>query len=486
VTSRRGAALRMPAAGPGRWRLGTASRLLALHSVAVALVLVVVLLGVVRDFSAHYQRTLTADLAEEAPEYAQQASARPPGQSMEAFTRSYLQTHLLPKDHVLVVGLAHQPTLGSAGAGTLAASPVVAGWLAHPPPRSVQQTISLPAGSELALASPITAGGKIVGVLVSAASLERLTSETAQVTVIGGVEAALALLVAMTSAFLLLWRVLRAVAAVTDAAIEASQGDLGQRLGASADDEVGRLARAFDVMLARIADGVAAQRRLLSDVSHQLRTPLTVASGHLEVLRRSGTGDPGEVTETIDLVLDELSQTASLVDRLLLLGRALEPDFIDVERVDLRAFLGDVFEAARVLADRRWSLRPVPDAVILADQVKLRGALLNLIDNAVKATGPGEAIELSARCQDGLVLAVTDTGRGIPAEAQQDVFERFRRADGPAQPGAGLGLAIVRAVAAAHGGHARLDSSPGRGTTVTIVLPASCLEEPGVDPGGPG
>ncbi len=473
---------------PARRRLGSTSRLLAVHGVAVALVLGVVLKGVIRDFSAHYQRTLTTDLAEEAPEYGQAASARPAGQSLEAFSRSYLQTHLLPSDHVLVVGLASQPTLGSSGSAALATSPVVVGWLAHPPRRTVDQVITLRHASELALASPIAAGGKVVGVLVSAANLQGLRSQVGQVALVGGMEAAVALLIAMGSAFLLLRRVLRMVAAVTDAAMQAGRGDLERRLGeGGADDEVGRLARAFDVMLSRISDGIQAQRRLLAEVSHQLRTPLTVASGHLEVLKRAGSSDPDEVSETVSLVLDELRQTAALVDRLLLLGHALEPDFIEVDRVDLRAFLGDLLEAARVLADRRWTLRPVPDVVVLVDLAKLRGALLNLVDNAVRATRQGDVIELSARCGAGLFLTVHDSGSGIAPEAQDAVFERFRsgRADG--QRGAGLGLAIVKAVAEAHGGQVHLESTPGQGTTVTISLPADCLEPPAMtEPGGPG
>lgn len=459
--------------------MGTTARLLVVHGAALTVILAVVLAEVVRDFSGHYQRTLVADLGEEAPEYAQAASARPAGQDLQAFSRSYLESHLLPADHVLVVGLAHQPALGSAGAAAVAASPVVAAWLAHPPVRSTERIIAVPGGSDLAVASPIMVGSKAVGVLVSAGSLAGLQSHTRQVALVGGVEAAVALLVSMAGAFVLLRRVLRTVAAVTNAALQAGEGDLDRRLGEDhADDEVGRLTRAFDVMLGRISDGVQAQRRLLSDVSHQLRTPLTVASGHLEVLRRSGGGNPEEMTETTGLVLDELRGMAALVDRLLLLGRALEPDFIEVDRVDLRAFMADIFEAAKVLADRRWSLPLVPDVVALVDQGKLRGALLNLIDNAVKATQPGQAIEVSAQCHAELTLAVADCGCGIPPEEQDQVFDRFRRGGADGQRGAGLGLAIVKAVAAAHGGQVRMASTPGVGSTVSIVLPASCLEPP--------
>ncbi len=155
------------------------------------------------------------------------------------------------------------------------------------------------------------------------------------------------------------------------------------------------LAATFDQMADRVAAAMEAQRRLLSDVSHQLRTPLTVARGHLEVLGRGPAPDPAEVRETVDLVVDEIDHMRALVERLLLLGRALEPDFLDQIPVDLRTFCLDLFAAARVLAPRDWQLSEVPDVVVDVDEAKLRGALLNLIDNAVRATADGDTVALS-------------------------------------------------------------------------------------------
>jgi signal transduction histidine kinase len=126
-----------------------------------------------------------------------------------------------------------------------------------------------------------------------------------------------------------------------------------------------------------------------------------------------------------------------------------------------------------VLAERHWILGELPDVVLVIDGAKLRGALLNLVDNAVKATGPEDGIELRVRYDHDIVFSVSDTGAGIVAEAQEHVFDRFRRAGSVNQRGDGLGLAIVKAVAEAHGGHVRLDSTEGEGTTVDIVLPAS-------------
>ncbi len=192
---------------------------------------------------------------------------------------------------------------------------------------------------------------------------------------------------AVAGAYLLLRRLLRTVGRITTTASAIENGDLERRLGdQGTDDEVAQLAATFDSMLDRLDASMTVQRRLLSDVSHQLRTPLTVAKGHLEVLARQENPDLDDVHETIGVVVDELDHMSSLVERLLLLGRALEPDFLQVERLDLRTFLSDLFDSARVLADRHWVLTDVPDLVLEVDVAKLRGALLNLIDNAIRAT----------------------------------------------------------------------------------------------------
>lgn len=457
-------------------RLGTAARLLLLHAFVLALVLGVVLLQVVRDFSAHYQNTVLADLGDELSGYAASFGTRPPGQSLEAFSRGYLLTHPLPPGEVMLIAVSHQPVLGSGAAGEMTRAPLVRQALLNPPRSTRTLNLSLGSTPYLALASPIVEGGKVHGVIIAAGSLSRLQSETGQVALLAAAEAAVALVVALLSAYLILRRVLRTVGALTQTAVEASSGDLTRRVGyRGADDEVGRMAAAFDELLGRISATVAAQRALLSDVSHQLRTPLTIAKGHLEVLRRGGAVDPVEVAETTAVVVEELDQMSAMVDQLLLLGHSLEPDFIQRELVDLRSFMADLSAAAQVLAPRHWVLDPVPDAVVVVDPAKLRGALLNLLDNAVKATVEGDSITLGASCGPGVRLSVTDTGSGIDPELQEAVFDRFRRGAHGGPRGAGLGLAIVKAVVEGHGGHVELSSAPGRGTSVVLVLPPACL-----------
>jgi two-component system OmpR family sensor kinase len=193
------------------------------------------------------------------------------------------------------------------------------------------------------------------------------------------------------------------------------------------------------------------------------------------VLARQKDDLEGEQAETIALVIDELTQMSLMVDRLLMLGQALEPDFLLEERVELPALFHEVFEAAQVMAPREWILNPIPEATIWADHAKLRGALLNLVDNAVKATGQNGIIELKASVGEEILLEVSDNGRGISPEDQRRVFDRFRRFAESSYGGTGLGLAIVKAVAEAHGGRVRLTSGVGEGCRVVIALPITRL-----------
>jgi signal transduction histidine kinase len=202
---------------------------------------------------------------------------------------------------------------------------------------------------------------------------------------------------------------------------------------------------------------------------------LTVVRGHLEVLGRGGADNPVEVRETLDLVIDEIDHTRVVVERLLMLGRAMEPDFLDTRPVEVRALLDEVYEAVLVLADRQFLLPQAPYGVVaVVDAEKLRGALMNLVDNAVRATGPGDTIALVAEVdlvEHVIKLSVDDSGPGIPENQRTAVLQRFSRPGARDRDGSGLGLAIVRAVAEGHGGWITIETSDLDGARVTIVLP---------------
>jgi signal transduction histidine kinase len=213
------------------------------------------------------------------------------------------------------------------------------------------------------------------------------------------------------------------------------------------------------------ADLLEQQERLLHDVSHELRTPVTIARGHLELL---------DSAPELDVAIDELTRISHIVDRILVLANAEQPDFVNRSEVDVEPFLEEVFLRWSELAPRVWHLGDIRPGTLSADPHALRAALDALIENAVKHTAHCEAIELRAH-QDGatLVIEVTDGGTGIPADAVDHIFERFARADTArtrSAGGSGLGLAIVAAIAHAHGGTCQVTSSE-EGSTFALILP---------------
>ncbi len=218
------------------------------------------------------------------------------------------------------------------------------------------------------------------------------------------------------------------------------------------------------------AELLAQQKRFLHDVSHELRTPVTIARGHLEVLRRLD----GKPAQEIEVALDELGRIENILERLLLLAKSKQPDFVVPKDVDVQAFLEDVLVRWSGTVPRGWRLGNVPPGTLRADPEALRIALDALIENAVKYTEVPDGIELSARRIGGdLVIEVADEGQGLPPGESERIFERFARADtarSRAEGGAGLGLAIVDAIAKAHGGSCSAESA-GAGTAFSLRFP---------------
>jgi signal transduction histidine kinase len=211
------------------------------------------------------------------------------------------------------------------------------------------------------------------------------------------------------------------------------------------------------------------QERFLHDASHELRTPVTIARGHLELLRREQPDAP-----ELEVALDELGRMERIVERLLLLAKSEQQGFA-FEEVDVETFLSDLFMRWSEVAPRAWRLAVDVGGRLLADPEALRNALDALLENAVKYTDPGDSIELGAHADGagGVVIEVSDSGTGVPPEALPRIFDRWARADGARtreRGGAGLGLAIVAAVARGHGGRCSVKPLP-RGTSFRLHLP---------------
>jgi len=218
---------------------------------------------------------------------------------------------------------------------------------------------------------------------------------------------------------------------------------------------------------------LATQRRFLQDASHQLRTPITIALGHAELLAGDLAGSPE--ARDIDVVVGELTRLRRLGERLLMIAASEDPDFLRPEPVALDRFILESFRKWLPTSARRWTLGRLDPVLITADRERLGLALDALLENAVRHTATGGEIRLSVlRDQDGQTarMIVADGGEGIaPAELDR-IFDRFRSGSQlGGTRGTGLGLALVRAVARAHGGEVRVHSARGEGSEFELVLP---------------
>jgi signal transduction histidine kinase len=228
--------------------------------------------------------------------------------------------------------------------------------------------------------------------------------------------------------------------------------------------------RTVEDQAAQRASLLERQERFLHDASHELRTPVTIARGHLEVLRRTNGGGATE----IDVALDELERIEQILKRLLLLAKADQPDFVVLDEVDLEPFLEEVFMRWSEVAPRAWRLGELASGTLTVDPEGLRCALDALLENAVKYSEAGAPIVLRSRAVGvDVVIDVEDGGCGVPADALAYIFDRFARADAArtrAQGGVGLGLAIVDAIAKGHGARCTVRTDRN-GTIFALHMP---------------
>jgi signal transduction histidine kinase len=277
--------------------------------------------------------------------------------------------------------------------------------------------------------------------------------------------------VAGAAAWLLAGRVLAPVAELTETAGRINATDLTSRIPVHGSGEAAEMARTFNGMLDRLERAQHSQRELISNAGHELRVPMTVILGHIDLLRALPEGP--ERDEAVAVVIEELDRMARMVDDLLVLAGASHPDYLRLAPVDLVAFADDVLARVRTLGDRDWVLRRVDRGTIDADRDRLLQAILNLAQNALHHTGPGDRISLGSAIEGSRVrFWVEDTGPGVPADQASRIFDRFTRGPDAARRyrGAGLGLAIVRGIAEAHGGTVELDSGAS-GARFSIVIP---------------
>ena len=335
--------------------------------------------------------------------------------------------------------------------------------------RSGSGTIETSSGTARYLSVPVRAGGRTTATFAVVNFPEHERREIVDAIVVAAQVWGVVLLLALGLAWAGAGRVLAPLRLLRDTAHSITETDLEGRIAVRGNDEVAQIAQTFNEMLDRLEDAFGAQRRFLDDASHELKTPITIVRGHLELL----SDDPEEREETVALLTDELDRMSRIVNDLLVLAKAERPDFLQLEAVDVEALTADLHAKVAALDEREWRLESAGRGSILADRQRLTQAMVQLAENAVKHTTEGDLIGIGTLVADGEAqLWVRDSGPGIPPDEQDEIFERFARgADGHRLEGAGLGLSIVQAIARAHGGRVELQSRSGRGATFTLVVP---------------
>jgi heavy metal sensor kinase len=344
---------------------------------------------------------------------------------------------------------------------------------------STFETFEDPQGGPFRLLTvPVHRSGRSVEIIQVSAPLSRTREALARylTTLLALVPVAVGL--AAAGGAVLARRALSPVREMSKTARQITAEDLGRRLERrGADDEIDHLAGTLNTMLAGLEAAFAQARRFSADAAHELRTPLTALKGEIEVALRSARS-PEEYERVLRSNLEEVEHLIRLVEDLLLFSRSAAALGPLRERVQLEPLVLEALETgARRAQGAGVTIRAdtIEPAVVLGEAGALRRALANLVDNAIKYTPAGGKVELSLLVSDGQAqIVVRDTGIGIDAADAARIFDPFVRLDAARsrdEGGAGLGLALVRAIVEAHGGTITVDSAPGAGSRFTVRLP---------------
>jgi signal transduction histidine kinase len=364
------------------------------------------------------------------------------------------------------------------GAG-LASDPLVAGALAGHHASRIDRSGQQPT---MDLAMPILIDGRPIGAVYLSQPLMDVTTVMRDLRARWLLTTAIALVLSGIVGLVLSGAITRPLRRLTKASQAVARGQLEQRVPVDSQDELGRLSRAFNEMMARLSAARQMQVDFVANVSHELRTPLTAVKGMVETLRAGAVDDPEVRDQFLQTVEDETDRLIRLVNDLLILSRA-DSEALNLQRepVDMVRLAHDIVgrltpqavsQGLSLEVEASPQVRPV-----LADPDQLGRVLVNLLDNAIKYSQPGGrvTVQLDSQQEQLLRVVVRDEGIGIPVDELDRVGERFYRTDrarSRAHGGSGLGLAIARALVEAHGGELVLESLVGQGTRVTFTLPS--------------
>jgi two-component system, OmpR family, sensor kinase len=394
-------------------------------------------------------------------------------------TRLWLERSAFPADQVVAVRTADGRVLSSTGTLDLEEIPGARTLLETPRARW-SRVESSDGQSVRALSVPIFLQGEQIGTMVAVASqatlddtLSALLSGIAWAACVGLVLSAVIGLAVIRRTLRPLERMAADIKNVQDA------DDLSRRVGGVGPmDEVGRVAEAFNKMLSRLQEAFASQRRFLSDASHELRTPVTVARGQLELIAFDRRESDNQ--RSVDVALEELDRMGRIVEELLLLARLDEGMPLTRSPVEIELVLREALLRGMLIERRTAAVDVDPGLFAMADEDRLLQVLTNLVTNAIQHTDRDATISLSARADgDRVTMQVANTGPGISPEDLPHVFERLYRGSKSkpaASTGAGLGLAIAASLTEAMGGSISVSSDP-EGTTFSVFLPRADAPE---------
>ncbi|MCI9859576.1 sensor histidine kinase [Microbacterium proteolyticum] len=322
------------------------------------------------------------------------------------------------------------------------------------------------------LAAPIAVEGSAPPspvMFVTAYDLEGELAEIDDAARVYLVAAGIALVVIAASAGLVAARLLQPLRRMRETAARVSARSLAERLPVEGNDDVSALAATMNDMLDRLDSALGAQRTLLSDVGHELKTPVTIVSGHLDVMDAS---DPADVRSTRELVLDELGRMGRLIQDLTQEAALRGPSPLHPQTTDMTALVEQVVVKVRGIEGASVRRGPVAPIHAVVDRARITQALLQLAQNGVSHGGGDLVLGVRSRGET-MELFVRDHGPGVPADERERIFERFHRgAADDGRGGSGLGLNIVAAIAHNHGGAATVrDPTTGPGAEFVLTIP---------------
>ena len=325
---------------------------------------------------------------------------------------------------------------------------------------------------------PILDNKKITSIVQVGSSLADFDETMRKLLIIMVISIPTSISVTIIMGYFMAKKTLRPVDQIRRAAVKISSSNLDERIDIKGrKDELGRLAETFNAMIARLKDSFQRINQFSIDVSHELKTPLTILKGETEVVLRKDR-DNEEYKNLLQSNLEEIDRMARIIDDLLLLSKADRKDMkLNIENISLRDLIADVCMNMKIFADSKQITLVVDelaDVRLIGDELKLRRMLWNIMENGIKYTPKGGVVTVSSYINNGFVCVnVTDNGMGISGDDIKYIFDRFYRADRSRkrESGSGLGLSISKWIAEAHKGAIEVTSQLSKGSQFLIKLP---------------